>query len=124
MTFLALLKRVIERRPEAPRWPYIVLGLAALLVSVLSVGVAFDRVRGLYLAILVLCILQMVLPTVLGWLLVLAPFFAYGISAVVRPIYGQWVPYMLLGFVPAVVLWIGRPWARGAAKHRAGIERR
>jgi hypothetical protein len=107
----------IRTFPGAPRWPYILPALIALLF----VGHAAEDGGGgaalLYLGVVGLCIVQAIWPTFVGWALLFAPLLAYAIAVALNPDSGprsEWVLFMSLGFVPAFALWLGRPsaWRR------------
>ena len=74
----------------------------------------------MYATILVLCILQMVLPTVLGWLLLFALLLAYGFLIALSLPFRDLVVFMLVGFGPMLALWVGRPWANVVAQGTGG----
>lgn len=111
-SFLAALFR---KQDAAPRWPYFLPGFVALLF----VGHAYeDGGVGsalLYLAIIILSVVQTIRPTILGWCLLFIPFLWYGVVVAMSPEngpFGEWAIFMMLGFAPALLLLIGHPWRK------------
>ena len=104
---------LVRRRPNAPRWPYII----PVVVALLFVGHALEDagpggavIFGIPVA---LCAVQALWPTVLGWVLLFGPFLGYGLVVAVSPEAGpldERIIFMLLGLGPALILWLGRPW--------------
>src|SRR5262245_32967512 len=65
-----------------------------------------------YLVIVALSASYVFRPTVAAWGLLFTAFAAYGIIVAALPQNGptdEWVLFMILGFVPAALLWIARP---------------
>jgi len=117
VTSLEQLVELVRRRPGAPRWPYFIPGLVALLF----VGHAFEDAgwagAAPYIAILALSVAGVVWPTILGWGLLAVPFLAFGVIVAMHPQNGpldEWGLFMAMGFGPAFLLWLGRPWRRKA----------
>ena len=115
MTSREQVRLLLQRRPSAPRWPYVLPGLVAFFF----VGHAFEDAglqgAAVYLAILILSALGALWPTVLGWGLLLVPFLAFGVLVALSPQngpIGEWIVFLLCGFVPVLALWAGRPWVR------------
>lgn len=97
----------------APRWPYIIPGVIPLLFighAIEDAGHSSAVVLG---AFSVLCVAQAIWPTILGWVIIFAPFLGFAIMVALSrgsgPV-GEWILFMMFGFVPAVLLWLGRPW--------------
>jgi len=98
---------------NAPRWPYWIPATIALIL----VGPAYEddgmRSAGLYACLVLLSIVQSIRPTMLGWLILFAPFFAYELAVELsrgREPLSEWLLFVVLGFVPTLAMWIGRPW--------------
>jgi hypothetical protein len=93
---------LLRRQPTARRWPYAFRALVALLL----VGHAYEdagwwRGAAVYTALIALSLVQMLVPTLAGWV-------AAAIQAAKRPL-DESVLFLLLGFGPTVALWFGRP---------------
>ncbi len=115
-----VLVTLVRRFERAPRWPYWIPGVIAFAF----VGHAFEdggpRSGAIYSGIVLLSILQTIRPTVLGWILLFAPFVACAAVVAASPGNGpvhEWLIFMLLGFVPSAAMWLGRPW-----KHSSLVE--
>ncbi len=108
-----MLSALVRKRLGAPRCPYVFPALVALLF----IGHAYEdagwwRGVALYAAIIFLSIVQALVPTVLGWLLLFVPFLLYGVVVAVQSDDGQLgeqLLFMIFGFGPAFVLWLLRP---------------
>ena len=95
--------------------------LAPALVSFMFVGHAWEDAGwqggAPYAFVLVLSLVQLARPTVLGWVLTVIPFLLYLVlfftEAPFKPI-GDWVVFLLVGLVPALMLAWARPrtWTR------------
>ena len=108
-----MLRSLLEKRPAAPRLPYVVPGAILFFVAtwLQHDGGAMWRVWPV-LALLALSILGIVWPTFLGWLLLITSFAIVTLLAVlslVFPTFGE--PSLLwAGLFPLMVLWPSRPW--------------
>jgi len=112
-TNLEQLVELVRRRPGAPRWPYLIPGLVALLFVGHALEDAGWTGAAPYIAILALSVAGVVWPTILGWALLAVLFLAYGVVVAMHPQNGpldEWALFMALGFGPAFLLWLGRPW--------------
>jgi hypothetical protein len=106
---------LVRNRPLAPRWPYILPGLAGFLF----VGPAYEddgwRSAAIYLAIIGLSIAQAVRPTVLAWTLLVTPFLVYGIEIARHPgnlPLHEWLIFLFVGFAPVLAMLVAHPWRR------------
>ena len=109
------LGELVRRRPGAPRWPYIVPALVALLFVGHALEDAGWTGAAPYIAILALSAVGIIWPTILGWALLVLPFLVYGVVVAMHPQNGppgEWVLFMGMGFAPVLLLWLGRPWGR------------
>ena len=107
-----LTELLFGRRQSRFRW----FAIAPALVALLFVGHAWEdggAVSGLfYPAIIVVCIVYVLRPMFILWLPVFLAFLAYAVAIALSPQNGptfEWVFFMLLGFVPAILLWLARP---------------
>jgi hypothetical protein len=117
---------LIRWYPGAARWPYVFPALTALLFVGHAVEDAGLGAAAVLLGVVALCIVQAVWPTIGGWALLFAPLTAYGIVVALSPesgSRGEWVFFMSFGFVPAIALWLGRPWRKKRATNQAGEHR-
>ena len=108
---------LVRTRPSAPRWPYILPALIALLFVGHAIEDAGWSGAAPYIAILVLSMAGLVWPTILAWALLVALFGAYGVVVAMHPQNGpphEWVLFMGMGFGPVLLLLLGRPWGRTA----------
>ena len=115
--------RLVRWFPGAPRWPYILPALVALLFVGHAVEDAGPAAAVPYLGVVGLCIVQAIWPTIVGWALLFAPLLAFGIMVAFSPESGprdEWVLFMSFGFVPAFALWLGRPWRRKRLTNQGG----
>jgi hypothetical protein len=76
-----LIHGLIERRPTAGRWIYLI---CAAIVSLFALWSAHDGLNYAvpYIPIWFLCIVQFVRPTLLGWLVLIVAFTAYTVGVV------------------------------------------
>lgn len=105
--------RLVPTFGAAPWWPYVFPAVVALLFVGHAAEDAGAAGAATYVGIIVLSLIQAVWRTVVGWLLLFAPFVAFGIVVAVNPQngpFGEWLLFMALGFGPALALWVGRPW--------------
>jgi hypothetical protein len=115
--------RLIRTFPSAPRWPYILPALIALLFAGHAAEDAGPGAALLLLGIVGLCIVQAIWPTIAGWALLFTPLLAYGIVVAFSPESGprdEWVLFMSFGLVPAFALWLGRPWRHNRSTSQSG----
>jgi hypothetical protein len=103
---------VLGRRTSRLRW----LVLLPCVVALLFVGHAAEDSGAVgaapYMAIIILSVWYVVRPTLLAWALLFATFLSYGLLVASRPdgnAQGEWVLFMSLGFIPAILLWVARP---------------
>lgn len=76
-----------------------------------------------YVAIILLSTSYVFWPTVVVWVLLFAAFASYGIivaGLAQNGPTGEWVVFMLLGFVPAALMWVARPRALFGARGASG----
>jgi hypothetical protein len=92
------------------------LALIPALVALLFVGHAIEdggpSAATPYIVIIILSASYVVRPTVLAWILLFTAFAAYGVIVAGLPANGprgEWILFMLLGFGPALLLWVARP---------------
>jgi len=72
-----------------------------------------------FLLMLLLCLIQWVYPTLLGWILLLLPCVTYAIVVAATPgngTPGDYLFFLLCGAVPAAVLLLFRPWSDKAPR--------
>src|SRR5262245_49560383 len=101
--------------PGYTRWAYLVPALA----SFIFVGHAWEDAGwqggGPYALGLVVSLVQLLRPTVVGWLLCAIPCMAYLVlflaEAPLSPV-GEWIAFLLVGLLPALALGWARPRAR------------
>jgi hypothetical protein len=113
MSVLRSLVKMVRPMRGAPRWPYVVPALVTFLFignATEDAGSAAGALLGGFIAF---CIVQAIWPTILGWVILFAPFLGLGIMVALSPrsgSVGEWVAFMAFGFGPAFLLWLGRPW--------------
>jgi hypothetical protein len=98
--------------PGYTRWAY----LAPALAAFMFVGHAWEDAGwqggSPYAFVLVVSILQLVRPTLLGWLLSTIPFLVYLVVFVMeapRNPVGEWLTFLLIGLIPTLALVWARP---------------
>lgn len=107
-----ILKFLFEKRNSSMR-----LGaLLPALIALLFVGHAYEDAGVLgatpYAGIIILSIICVFRPMMILWAPVFIAFVAYFVVVALHPqngTFGEWVIFMLLGLVPAVLLWLARP---------------
>jgi hypothetical protein len=107
--------------PGYTRWAYV----APALAGFLFVGHAWEDAGwqggAPYALVLLVSTLQLIRPTVLGWLITATLFLLYLImfiaEAPVDPV-GEWVVGLLVGLVPALLLFWARPRIRNTPRQR------
>ena len=65
-----------------------------------------------YAAIVMVCMIQIVYRTVIGWIVVLLPCIAYTIEIATNPHNGptnEYVAFLLFGLIPAILLIVAHP---------------
>ena len=105
----------VKRRPDAPRSGYFV----TLGVAILFVLAGHDEpVKGLwpYFFVVAICVVQLLIPTIAGWLPLIAASAWYALRIGLHPaeMNGQYFDYAIFlacGAVPAVLLAVYPPWA-------------
>ncbi len=105
--------RFVRTFDAAPRWPYVFPAAMALLFVGHAAEDAGAAGAAMYVGIIAVSLIQAIRRTVVGWLILFAPFLAYGgVVAASRENgpFGEWLLFMALGFGPALALWLGRPW--------------
>ena len=106
---------LVRKHPAAPRWPYVITGLVAFMFVGHAVEDAGWSGAWPYFTILGLSAASLLWPTILGWVLLMVPFVAYGVVVAMNPQngpFGEWLIFLALGLSPACLLWLGRPWGR------------
>jgi len=114
------MKKFVEllfgRRQSKFRW----FALLPALIALLFVGHAWeDGGAGsglLYIGIIIVCVVYVFRPMLILWLPLFLAFAAYAVAVAFSPQNGptsEWIIFMLLGFVPAVLLWLARPKKQG-----------
>jgi len=90
--------------------------LLPALIALLFVGHAYEDAGVLgaipYVGIIILSSIYVFRPMMILWAPVFAAFVAYFVAVMLHPQngpVGEWVIFMLLGLVPAVLLWLARP---------------
>jgi hypothetical protein len=113
MRFGELAAEGFKRRPDAPRTGYI----AALIVIGLFILAGHDEpLKGLwpYFILLLLCVVQLFVRTIAGWLSLIVLSSWYAIDVAVHParLNGEYLDYVFFvacGAIPSILLWIFRP---------------
>jgi hypothetical protein len=108
--------------PGYTRWAY----LAPALVGFLFVGHAWEDAgwqgASPYALVLLVSTLQLIRPTVVGWLITATLLLVYLILFIVEapmdPV-AQWVVFLLVGLVPALLLIWARPRVRNISREAA-----
>jgi hypothetical protein len=86
--------------------------MVAVLFGILGAGMEGDlRSSVPYIVVLVLCVVQFLWPTLLGWFVLTALFWAYAIAVGIKfqPPAGEYVLFLLLGALPAFALLFSWP---------------
>jgi peptidoglycan/LPS O-acetylase OafA/YrhL len=111
--------------------PFRHLALVPALVALLFSGHAVEddgpRAAAPFVAIILLSLSYVVIPTGAAWALLVAVFGAYGLLVASVPQNGpldEWLFFMALGFVPALLMIVARPQglrASSASERGAGL---
>lgn len=103
------LLRLFNPRPDAPWVGYLPVLVVTALFTLYGLH---DEIPWHFLALLVVCILQLAYRTLAGWGLLLGLCVAYGIALLVHPgrnAWGEYAFFAICGFLPAVALLVWRP---------------
>ncbi len=114
MANVANLGQLFRRRHDTSWKGYVPVTIVAALFTLMGLH---DGLPLLMIAILLVSVLQLYFRTFAGWLLLLAVCLWYGVEVTMSPPIrydGEWVFFMLCGFLPAIALVVWRP--RLAAK--------
>lgn len=107
-----MLKAVVQKRPSAVRWAYLPIALVSAFFALYGFGDEGLWAASPFLALLVVCLLQFVFPTLLGWALLFGASLAYTVAVALSPRKGplhEYVFFFLCGAVPAATLFFLRP---------------
>jgi hypothetical protein len=112
MTVRDMLKAAVRRRPYTAWWAYLPIVLVVSWFA--AMGCAEEGIRAAwpYLLLLLLCLIQCVYATVLGWTFLFIPCVVYAVAVAVTPHNGTLTDYLvffLCGAVPATFLFFVRP---------------
>jgi hypothetical protein len=121
MTVQSLLKAAVQKRPSAVRWAYLPIALVSAFFALYGYGDEGFLAACPFLLLLLLCLLQAVYPTFLGWTILFALSLAYTLSVAFTPENGtrsDYVVFLLLGAVPSAFLWFLRPRTKEAPARR------
>ena len=112
MTTQTMLKAVVQKRPFAIRWAYVPIALVSAFFALYGFGDEGFWAASPFLGLLLVCLLQLVYPTLLGWALLFGASLAYTLAVAFSPRNGpsgEYVFFFLCGAVPAAVLFFLRP---------------
>ena len=112
MTTQTMLKAVVQKRPSAVRWAYLPIALVSAFFALYGFGDEGFWAACPFLVLLLVCLLQLVYPTLLGWTLLFGASLAYTLAVAFSPHngpLGEYVFFFLCGAVPAAVLFFLRP---------------
>lgn len=108
----SLLKVLFAKRRARFKWLVALPGAVALLF----LGHAFEDdgivAAAPYVAVVLMSTLYLFRPMLILWAPMFAAFVFYTVTVLVYPDNGprsEWIMFLLLGIVPAVVLWLARP---------------
>jgi hypothetical protein len=128
MSFLSGAARILfGRRRASWRGLALVPGVVALLFAGHAVEDAGPVGALPYLAIILLSASYVIRPMVAVWLPLFGAFVAYGVIVAGLPENGprdEWILFMLLGFVPAALLWVARPRVLFGERSRSSLDGR
>lgn len=108
----AVARFLFGRTPASMRGLALVPGVIALLLVGHAIEDAGLRGAAPYMVIIILSVSYVLWPTVVAWTLLFAAFASYGIIVAGLPGNGprdEWVLFMLMGFLPAILMWVARP---------------
>jgi hypothetical protein len=112
MTALQMLKAVIEKRPQKAWWAYLPLALVLSWFAVWGWGEEGIVAALPFLLLLLVCVVQCVYSTLLGWMVLFVLCVVYAVAIAVTPHNGtptDYVVFFLCGAVPAAFLFFVRP---------------
>jgi len=118
MTTQTMLNAMVRKRPSANRWAYLPIAIVLAFFALYAFGEEGIGAAWLFLLLLLVCVLQVVYPTLLVWALLLSASLAYTLAVAFSPhsggefFGGEFVFFLLCGAVPAAVLFFLRPTAR------------
>ena len=103
---------LFKSRPDAPWYGY--LPMLMVVVFFTLMGLEDEGILGVlhFIILSVLLVLQIRYRTLAGWGLMLILCLAYGVAVLLTPDWhnkGEWLFFVACGFIPAAVLFIGRP---------------
>jgi len=112
MTLQNLLIAVVRKRPSAVRWAYLPIALVSAFFALYGYGDEGFSAACPFLLLLLVCVLQSIYPTFLGWALLLGLSLAYTAMGAFSPengTKGDYIFFLLCGAVPAIFLLFLRP---------------
>jgi hypothetical protein len=112
MTLRNLLKAVVQKRPSAVRWAYLPIALVSAFFALYGLGDEGFWAACPFLLLLLVCLLQSLYPTLVGWAVLFGLSVAYTLAVALSPENGprgEYIFFLLCGAVPAVVLLCLRP---------------
>jgi hypothetical protein len=112
MTPNEVLKAAVQQRSRVAWWAYLPAVVVSILFAIMGWGEEKASGAGLFILLLLVCVVQWVRPTLLVWALLLCLFSAYAVAVIATPHNGTFTDYLvffLCGAVPAVVLLFGQP---------------
>ena len=115
MTLQNLLMAVVRRRPSAVCWAYLPIALVSAFFALYGYGDGGFSAACPFLLLLLVCVLQSVYPTFLGWALLVGLSLVYTVAVAFSPengTRGDYIFFLLCGAVPAIFLLLLRPTTR------------
>jgi len=116
MTIHTMLRAVFQKRPSAVRWAYLPIASVWAFFALYGFGDEGFWAACPFLLLLLVCLLQFVYPTLLGWMLLFGASLAYTLAVAFNPHKGplfEFIFFFLCGAVPAAVLFFWRPTKQG-----------
>lgn len=102
----------MQKRPSAARWIYLPAALVMIFFGLLGWGEEGVQAAGLYIVLLLVCLIQALYPTRLVWAVLFSLFSAYTVAVAMRPdstAPGEYVFFLMCGTLPAIALLCGWP---------------
>jgi len=107
MTIQTMLRAVFQKRPSVVRWAYLPIATVLAFFALYGFGDEGFWAGCPFLLLLLVCLLQFIYPTLLGWMLLFGASLAYTLAVAFNPHKGplfEFVFFLLCGAVPAAVL--------------------